>query len=314
MKHAIRPEPAADTMPDRRRIEANSIIGDEITIRTVQGIGDIFWVYQKFAPYFNRINFTIYVTKDELVQRRAVDWLSILPKFGTAAIEIVSNQQYDRAASRYSRMQDRIDDYKAGRPVEYSINRWLEEGHRIDEIDPGAKIETDVGIDATARPETPAGDYLTLYVSGSATNKIIQRNPKYGSWDCRKWARLTHGLLDRIGNLPIVMIGASFDRPAIEEMHNRLTPRRSVFVMIDQPPAHVCGVLKHSKYFVGYQSGMNIVADALGARQIMLYFNFLRPMFNTWCRREHIGGKFQPACFEDDTAAIIERAATAWGK
>lgn len=301
-------------VPERREVTERGIIGDEVTIRTVQGLGDIIWVYQKFAPYFRKLNFTIYITKDgDEVQRRCADWMRIFEQTGNVDFEVVPSKVYHKAAHHFYRLQDSLDDYKAGRPVEYAVNGWLDNGIKLDEIDPGAVVARDINIMQAATP-LPS-NYLALYVSHGSTIAANQKNPRLGVWSCQQWAEFINNFVDRVGEkIPIVLLGASFDQSAIDAMSKLLNPKHDVHVMIGQPPDAVSGALANAKFFIGYQSGLSVVADTLGTNQIMLYCNCLRPMLNAWCRPEHIGTKYHAGCFEDDTAAIIDRAATAWGK
>lgn len=311
---AIKTAPAPDkifTMPDKRPVTTGRI-GGSVTLKVVQGIGDIFWTYQKFSPYFDRINFTIMLTRDLPIQKRAFDWLKTWEKTGDVTTEVVPSDRYHRGAHGFFRLQDCFDN-GFDRPIEYAANAWLEAGVRIEDIDPGAMVDTDVQMKIADRPKYPAGEYLVLYASGSTTSKTIQHDPRYGVWTCEQWAGFANKFLDRVGkNLPVVVIGQFYDEEAIRSLTDLMMQnKRTVSALIGYPPAQVASLLKHSSYFIGYQSGLGIIADALGARQVMLYFNQHRPMLNTWCRREHIGGKFQAACFEDSPDEIIERAVEA---
>lgn len=299
--------------PERREVTDKGIIGDEVTIRTVQGLGDIIWVYQKFAPYFRKLNFTIYITKDgDEVQRRCANWMRIFEQTGTVDFEVVPSKVYHKAAHHFYRLQDSLDDYKAGRPVEYAVNGWLDNGIKLDEIDPGAVVQHDINIKQTRLPTLPP-EYLALYVSHGSAIVANQKNPSVGVWSCEQWAKFTRGFFDRLGyKLPIVLLGAKFDEHAMNQMVGLLKSDYEIQVMMGEPEDAVAGTLANAKYFIGYQSGLHILADILQTPQIIILFNCLRPMINTWCRQENIGNKFHAACFEDDPNIILDRACAAW--
>lgn len=302
-------------MPEKKPVTVSGIVGDEITVNVVQGIGDIFWVYQQLAPYFKTINFSVYVTKaNDVVQMRSLSWLPIYPQTGSVTTKLVDNECYRRCAHNFYHVQDVIDAYLRGaREVEHSTNTWLERGVRLDEIDPGAAIQDDVDMQVVP-PSFSIGDYLALFVSGSTHKAGLVTNKKYGIWTCEQWADFVELFFSKMERrLPIILIGASFDAEVMAEMYSLLKPRNpKVYSLVDRSPAVITGVLKHSSYFIGYQSGLNILADNLGTKQLMVYFNYLRPMLNTWCRRENIGTRFHAACFEDNPAALIDAAVKVW--
>lgn len=299
------------SVPERRPVTETGIIGDEVTIRTVQGFGDIIWVYQKFAPYFRKLNFTIYITADDPVQKRCTDMLRIFEQTGTVNFEIVPSKVYQKAANHFYRLQDALDDYKAGRPVEYACNGWLDNGFKLDEIDPGAVVAHDIKI-KQIKISAPQ-NYLALYVSHGSMVKSNMNNPRLGLWDCETWARFATKFMDQMGEkMPIVLLGAKFDEDALAKMDSLLRPDNEVYVLMQEAPEVVAGVLANARFFIGYQSGLHVLADLLNTPQIIILFNCLRPMLDTWCRQDHIGNKFISACFEDDRNAILDRAVTAW--
>lgn len=298
-------------IPERREVTDKGIVGDEVTIRTVQGLGDIIWVYQKFAPYFHRLNFTIYITADDPVQKRCADWTRIFEQTGNVDFEIVPSRLYHKAAHHFYRLQDCLDDYKAGRPVEYAVNGWLDNGIKLDEIDPGAIVQHDINI-RQVKVSAPS-EYLALYVSHGSAIVANQKNPSVGVWSCTQWAKFTNDFFDRLGyKMPIVLLGANFDEHAINAMVDLLRPDHDVRVMMQEAPEVVAGVLAGAKYFIGYQSGLHVLSDILGTPQIIILFNCLRPMLDTWCRQKGIGTNFHSACFEDDPSIILDRAIAAW--
>ena len=58
----------------------NPISNSEITIQVCQGIGDIFWVYQKFAPYFDKINFRCLNYSRQRNRNKIIELAHLLPQ------------------------------------------------------------------------------------------------------------------------------------------------------------------------------------------------------------------------------------------
>lgn len=91
---------------NKQAIKTNQLIKNidnikTITIKTVQGVGDVFWVYQKLSPYFDKINFIICVINlDCPVQKRVLPFLKLLPKVDNFKLELVTSEYYDSLAKQ----------------------------------------------------------------------------------------------------------------------------------------------------------------------------------------------------------------------
>jgi hypothetical protein len=68
----------------------------------------------------------------------------------------------------------------------------------------------------------------------------------------------------------------------------------------------VVDILQRSEFFIGYQSGLNILADNLDTPQMMLYFDNLKPMLYTWCKKENIKTKFFATVFSQTPKDAIK--------
>lgn len=280
--------------------------GPHLWVQVAQGLGDIFWVYQKLSPYFEKINFNISVIGKDSIQKRSEDWLRLLPKCGKVNLKIVTSENYDRMISGRYKVQDVINRFNAGeREIEYCCNRPLEEGVRLEDIDP-LPPEWGVPLVYPALP-VPFREYVTLYVSGTTKSPIAARD--YGIWSVDQWVELLNLVYKKKNlSLPVVLIGAEFDRDTTEEVQKKLTAQGyEVTSCIGKKPERVCNILKRSEFFIGYQSGLNIIADNLKVPQIMVYFPKLYKMLNTWCRKEHIGTIFHAGIFSEGPAGIAER-------
>jgi hypothetical protein len=284
--------------------------GRAITLQVAQGLGDIFWVYQKFAPYFDVINFEICQISAHPVQNRSLSWMSIFPKLGSAKPVIVSAAKYGRLAKSYSRLQDVLDAWteSPSNSLEYCCNRWLEEGDHLAEIDPGAQLEVSVPLLIDRTTPLPFPEYLLLYISGSTTDPSLQ-DKRYQVWPIENYLQLIRGIRERTGkDLPVCMIGADFDRKIMDKTSTLL--RKSGIdcrVICGEAPHRVLHLLKQASLFVGYQSGLNIVADNLDVPQLMLYFNYLAPMKYTWCKRENEGRLFLAETFSMSPDQILRK-------
>jgi hypothetical protein len=280
----------------------------EISLNVCQGVGDIFWVYQKFSPHFDKINFNILQIIDDNVQNRAKSFLKILPKIGEIQAKIVSPQYYDNVSKSTYKMAEIFKEYeKEQKASDYCCNKFLEDGIRIEQIDPDYTIQETVDlpmmeVDLPYKPH----EYVVVYVSGS----VKQNHPlKLGAWPCNKWSLFIGKLFNKYKcNLPVILIGASYDKDAIIEMQKELKKHSiSSSYFVDMWPIKLLYLLKNSKFFIGYQSGLNVLADNLDVPQLMLYFPFLEKMLYSWPKKKNIeSGIYNAAIFKQNINEIIK--------
>lgn len=282
-------------IPTLARPKSLACKGGEITINVVQGIGDIFWVYQKFSPYFNKINFNVLAIFDNVIQKRAEEFLTLLPKTGELNYNLVSSAEYDAVAkTRYYAKNYLTSD----KTIIFACNRLLEEGKNLFDIDIDLSVETDVKIKEECF-DLPYEEYCILYVSGN--------KPPY-AWGEKQWCNLITSL-NLTQNLPIVLIGAEYDSPVLERIYNHLQEIKvNSTLLINMPFANIVYLIKNSKFFIGYQSGLNILADNFDIPQIMLYFPELHLMLNTWAKTKNINSKkFNAFTFDQTIEEISEQ-------
>lgn len=239
----------------------------EITLNVPQGIGDAFWIYQKFASYYDRIHFRPCVMGELSpaalkLQARVDGWLQLLPKTGRVEPISVTAWYFRELLTRSYRI-GRIMAAGPG-PHDYAVNRDLEEGIRLEAIDPEYPVAWDVPM-ATAETPLPFDSYVLLYVSGS------YRHPR--SWPIDRWVDMVMAVYGRGGwSYPLVVVGASYDEPIVSDLAQALrTAGYRASSYVDQPPAHVAHIIKHARYMIGFQSGLSIVADNFDVPQLMLY-------------------------------------------
>lgn len=71
--------------------------------------------------------------------------------------------------------------------------------------------------------------------------------------------------------------------------------------LIEYPFENIIYVIKNAQYFVGYQSGLSILADNYNIPQTMLYFNFLGDVMYSWPKNENIKNNiYNSFKFEDN--------------
>lgn len=272
-----------------------------ITINTVQGIGDIFWCYQKLAPYFDRININVMCLSLVSLQMRAKAFCKMLPKVGAVNFVVVKHEQYQRVACGRFPLADLVlQDLSLDREpvVDYSVNAPLEQGVNLADIDPGSELASP--IDLGLRPEVERGDYLCAFVSGTRNDLC---------WSPGEWLAAIRVLAQRLGTNRVKLIGAQWDKGAQDFVEAGL--KASGYEVTNHTGhlelADSINVIRGARFFVGFQSGLGVIADNYDVPQLMLYYRSLVRMSYTWCKPENARRVFHAATFNESTEAIVAR-------
>jgi hypothetical protein len=264
----------------------------EITINTVQGIGDLIWVYRKLSLLYDKINFNVLVTKHDDVQRRAGDFLRILDKTGSISFKKVRSAVYSRVASGFY-TTDKID-------REYSVNAWLEKGIHIASIDSNP-VNWDIGL----RPElfNNKKEYLLLYISGCRHIDL------YHQMSSSDWAKITEKVCSMLGLNKCILIGAPYDRDKLVETKQAFNTCIDVSVITEASISQTMGIISQAGYFISYQSGLSVIAEEFNVPTLMIYFPENRKLIHTWLRKENLDtGLFKNCFFGDSLESIINDA------
>ena len=270
---------------------------DSITLNVPQGLGDIIWVYRKFSRYFKRINFRVIVQSGSPIELRSFEWIKLLPKVGTIEPVVVTKEDYSSRIESRATVWEVIKQWKTtGIPQDYSCNTWLDAGKPLDSLCIGA---VDWNFRFKGIEPYPTTDHIALAVSGS-TGKTG------ATWTIDQWKTFVDLMYSRFQlSNPLLLLGADFDREAVDELASKLKASGyDVSTMIGQSPGKVIGAIQAAEYFVGYQSGLNVVADALDKPQTIVYFDWLRPMARSWVKPSN-HARFHFGCFSDGPEAIV---------
>ena len=282
-----------------------------VTVRGPQGIGDLYWIYQKLCLHVDVIDWEILIVTDDALQRRSCDWLKLLPKTGWVNYVQVANAEYENLWKTSHRIGGFDFDLNKIEPQNYCVNRWLEEGVRLEAIDPDYAVDWDALPEVVPWSEqvdhTMPEEYDVLYVSKSVIDPHVYGNPaRFGVWQIEQWVEFVGLWRARYGERPLVLIDAAYDEPLMRILQRALAGETPVSSWMDQAPENVLSLLKGSRAFVGYQSGLGILAEAAGVKQLMLYFNYLDAMHYTWCAPDSRETQYHAARFGDGPSTVIE--------
>jgi hypothetical protein len=287
----------------------------EIIVTVPQGVGDGYWAYQKLSPHFDRIHFRTACTAVDAVQTRAGVWLALLPRCGSVAPRSMSAAAYDALVRAHTPLAGLLAAYASGRrEFDYAVNRRLEEGVRLEDIDPGYAVETAPELPAHYAPLAFApGAYLCLYVSGDTERPATFERQVV--WPVGHWARLVVLLAGRYARAraPVVLVGAAYDRETLARLAGLLGGLGiPTAVYVDSYPANVVYIIKHARAFVGYQSGLGVVADWVGTPQLMVYFPALERLRYSWCRPGTAGACYHAGLFSTSPEEVVAGLPADW--
>ena len=275
------------------------------TFLVPQGVGDIFWVYQKVSPFFDEVSFVIPVTGkaaaniEERSRDIALSWPGV-KRFSTLKMDRIDDFKVERLADVLRR------DVNPDKVITYGVNGWLEGGYRLEEIDPGRYVNYDVPLPMITGG-LPLRGYLLVYVSGGT----LAPTQEGKLWSIADWVTFIDRLCYAQGigtSLPVVLTGASYDAPALDVLRKQLTAIGfKVAMAINWEPARLYHLLKHAWLFAGYQSGLSILADNLDVQQLIVYFPRIRRLADTWVKpRNRVNGLFSWAFMSEDPKLVAE--------
>lgn len=249
-----------------------------IRVTVPQGVGDIFWVYQKLAPHYSTIDFDLGMVNVNVIEDRSVEIMPMFPKVGKCWRRPMPQDDYNELVARKDSFDSVRKSWESGvASASYSVNRSLEEGVRLEAID-GKEVQWDVPL-RTDRAPIPFTRFATLAVSGG-TLSVAQ------VWSVDQWVEFISLLYEKfVIDLPLVHIGAEFDRAVMEQVNGKLEKLgHRTMMLCNVPFGQKVDALQRTELHIGYQSGLNILAANFDRPQVMVYFNWLPHMRDTWVK------------------------------
>jgi hypothetical protein len=244
-----------------------------VEITTVQGIGDLHWCYQKLAPYYDEIFYNVLTTDTSCqVQTRANEFLSMLPKYGGHKFTATDLPSYVRVAKIKPLLTREM-----GKPwFEYSVNGWLEEGLPIREIDHGLEVLDHVELNGVPEERPAQENALCVFVAGAKREDL---------WTPTLWAMATFEIARKMQTDQVRLIGAAWDVPHQNEVEHVL--RNDFGLKVENMTAQLnladsISIIRRSRVFFGYQSGLNVLAENYQIDQLNVIFDDLPAMRRAW--------------------------------
>lgn len=258
-------------------------------VKVCAGIGDSVWLIQKLINSGEQFNFSL--AND--VPQRGKQVFDLLPQIGIAEY----GDHISPAAIKHN-VQNHKKQFKDIREQGFylSANTHLENGKRIESFLPD--LETSFRIPYQTKQfseeaKTYLGDTkkcIAIYTSAYASHRA------WGFWREKEWMEL----IDRIntafaGQVTFVMIGAEFDQDLTGSLMYRMLRAKLPFIdTVGASLGVVVELLKRCQYFIGFPSGLSILANTIDVPTMMFYPKHLEKMMNTWASIEDIEtGKYK---------------------
>jgi hypothetical protein len=260
-----------------------------ITINTVQGIGDLIWVYRKLGKLYDQIKFNILIIEDTDVQKRSEQFLLTLDKCAGVDFIVTSSEHYGNVAKCKC-------DIKNLENFDYAVNAWLEDGIHIDDIDDNPVL-WDINLKTEHVDDLPE-KYLLVYSSGSSRHENLYQLSN------DHWAELIIETAKFKGLTDVIFIGAPYDEWKIKEVISTIGDKLSCEAkLVDIKKSSF--IIQHAEYFIAYQSGLCMLSEELGTPTFMIWFPHLVGMQNTWIRKENIENNLFKHTYFDNSVELM---------
>lgn len=263
-------------------------------VKVAQGLGDIFWVYRKLYSYFTNIQFEILTLTDRPMEGRSLKLFDGYPKVDSVKLIKSTQREYERLLQSKPRLDDLLNN-KETECFNFICNLWLETGTYIEKIDNDHKVAWDIPVPVKPIANLPQ-QYIVLYASGEG------RHIEQQVWNPMQYSVMAREYLISTGKLDhkVVLIGADYDDPVQSIIEQQLKDLRLDVVRYQNLPVDQLAYLfQKAECFLGYQSGLNILADHMDCKQLMLYFNHNTQISDTWVKPKNRNGKFHWINFKD---------------
>lgn len=259
------------------------------TITTCPGIGDAIFVFQKLVNQKEKFHWRV---GDGLPQRskplfdlfpQLVGFFEYMPDAG---YKQVKRRSYHGLWSKAPKNEFWLE-----------ANSHLEAGIRIEAFLPDLEtsfiLDYQTGGDAALMADMHVPEFapcIGIYTTSYSNSRYMS------GWLIDEWYKFIDLIRQRNDKYKFVFIGAEYDMGLSDELMKRLPKETYVSAMNQSLPVTI-EILKRLEMFVGFQSGLSIINETIGAKQtIMLYSPKLEAMMNTWPDPKRINDTSYKGC------------------
>ena len=234
--------------------------------------------------------------------RRAERWIPLFPKAGRVSFRYSPQNDHRRCTREHFCMNELLRKYDEGqRTFLYGVNGPVERGTPLEDLDK-EKCESYLTV-KSEKCDIP-DDYYIFYCSGSTDSPHCMNGPN-GTWPLEKWHKFLVKTHEKLGGTAVFM-GATYDVNVLKSFEEFALKNHINFrTYRNEEPAKVMHVIKNAKFFIGYQSGLNVLADNEKIRQVELIFNKYRQIPYMWAIPEGRGKFYNGMNFDTPMEEIL---------
>lgn len=196
------------------------------------------------------------------------------------------------------------------------VNHHIEQGLRIENYYPNLKFTFDIPWEITKEDSNIVDrlidnkKIILLYSSSYKNNKFSDSHYKdinFNKFNPDSWTDIVVNLLNNIdNNTKIIWIGAEYDFDLQKYVMNKLThPRKNeILHLVDMPCGPFIDLLRKSKCFISYQSGLSVISLVEQTPTYMLYFKHLSKLHYSFCHPNMVDDREKYYCCKFDDHKI----------
>lgn len=245
------------------------------------GIGDISWVLSKLSTTGKK--FDLVIAEDSKTRRSMplVDMVDCInsARYGGYEIYAILAKTTNAFFSEYEKA------HEDGKTLCMTANNWLEKGNRLEGYLPD--INTDFHYELKTTQEDDAWADLVLdknYKSIGIYTSSKGGIKNWNGWSALEWMEFILKVREKYPDTKFYLFGAGWDQdmrlPMLQILNHYCVDY--VDLIGKTTLSKVVSVLKKINYFVGYASGLTILANVVYTPVAMLYPRYLNSLTYSW--------------------------------
>lgn len=258
------------TPRQRPNFNINNNSNNVLNVYSAPGLGDLLWclnlIYDNTEKDIHVHTFTRHVNSAYLLKN--------LPKIKEVSTfnNIRSYQEFIRICREKRNEYLKLKDLNNINEIYIELNTHVDSGNRIETYLPNLKSNFDLPYQETEINRVlnnySKKEYIIIYTSSIRNNRMGASHT--GTWQFDNWKRI----IDLFKNkYQIIWVGNSkYDIDSYNELKKYYN---DLILEADNELSFLIPLFKHSKAFIGYQSGLNCITMQLKSNTYMLYFNCL---------------------------------------
>ena len=279
------------------------------------GIGDLMWLLQMLYPNTDR-DFNIFswerstVSSPMLLDMERIKSVQNFkdPFKSYSEYKNFCNEKYKIYKEMTAEEINDIDD------IYLEANTFMENGNRLETYFPKLKTQFQMPWKEDKKQIKEVtklvgeSNTILLYTSSVKNNMVKQL---MGSWNFDSWIQLISLIFKTFPNIKIAWVGSNYDTDAMDIIKETF-PNELISYYVDKPATFLLPLMKQSKCFLSYQSGLSCISMSEYIPTYMFYFTTLRTLPKSICPPDSVNNPsmYNPVFFDevkiDDVLKWIE--------